>query len=362
MSIEYSKLTELSEKFPKTDYWMDSLTGSDIKFGLEHGCSGIVTSPAETGLTLQIELPMWEKRIKEIIKENSSASEKEIFWLWNYEAAIKHINEMKSFSKPNKNNGRLGIQANIYDYNNSERILTQAKKIHSLDSKILVKIPTTKAGLVAMEEAVMAGCSTMGTSCTSVSQMIAAAEALERGLMRREKEGLDCSGVSIGCALQLTIQDILYREYAEKHGLEINPDHYCWGSIAVGKKAYKIFQERGYRARLLTSYYNCIEHITEFIGGDLIMAFHLDWLQKFGSSDVEIKDYIDIPVNEEYVKELSKIPLFVTAYDENGLKPENFQYFAPVRRMQHSFANSYDKGVDIIREIMLPWDCDSLKI
>lgn len=356
MAKNYGKISEIVNKYPKTDFWMDSLTGSDIDFALEHGACGVATSPVCTASTLELELSMWKKTVEDLVKENPGASEKEIFWMWNNKVVAERAKPLMKFYDPDGYNGRFGIQANIYDYNNPDRMLAQAKKIHSIAPNTVIKIPTTKAGLQVMEEAVADGCNTMGTSSASVSQIVAAAEAQERGLNRRKEAGLDCSGIFVGCALQLTIQDILNREYAEENNIDIDENVYCWGSIAVGKKAYKIIKERGCRARMVTSYYSCMEHITEFIGADVIMAIELDWMKELGLSDIEVRNYIDDPVSEAYIDELSEIPLFVQAYEENGLTPDEFQNFAPVRRMFHSFANEYDKGVRIIREIMLPWD------
>ena len=56
---------------------------------------------------------------------------------------------------------------------------------------MIVKIPVTRAGIPAIEEATYRGVSINATVCFSLPQCIAVAEALERGLRRREREGLD---------------------------------------------------------------------------------------------------------------------------------------------------------------------------
>src|ERR687894_213210 len=55
---------------------------------------------------------------------------------------------------------------------------------------IVVKFPTTEAGVAAMEEATYRGISVNATVSFSVSQAVAAAEAVERGLDRRAADGL----------------------------------------------------------------------------------------------------------------------------------------------------------------------------
>ena len=53
-----------------------------------------------------------------------------------------------------------------------------------------IKAPTSKAGVEAFEEMTYRGISVNATVSFTVSQAIAVAEAVERGLARREAEGL----------------------------------------------------------------------------------------------------------------------------------------------------------------------------
>lgn len=355
--MEKSKLIELKERFPMTEVWMDSFVESDIQYGLLHGNLGITTSPVETAKMIRDELPIWKNRILKFIEDNPNASEREIFWMWNYEVAAERCLTQMPFYKEDGDSGRFGIQANIYDYMNAENMIAQAKKIKTVGPNTFIKIPTTKPGLFAMEESVANGCSVMATSCLTVSQMIAAAEALERGYDRRKKAGLDCRGISISCAMQLKMQDDLFREYAKKKNIEMDQEPLHWGAIAVAKKAYQIFKKRGYRARMVTSYFDSVDQFTYFIGGDIIMTLHRAWQEKIEESDIVIKSNIDTPVKEEYIDTLQKnIPLFAVAYDEKSLTPDEFHKFPVVRRYLHWFLNSYDEGVKVIREIMLPWE------
>ena len=54
---------------------------------------------------------------------------------------------------------------------------------------MIVKIPVTQAGIPAIEEATYRGISVNATVCFSLPQCIAVAEAVERGLKRRERRG-----------------------------------------------------------------------------------------------------------------------------------------------------------------------------
>ena len=59
----------------------------------------------------------------------------------------------------------------------------------ALAPNVIVKIPATETGIRAMEEATYRGISINATVSFTVPQALAVAEAIERGLERREAEG-----------------------------------------------------------------------------------------------------------------------------------------------------------------------------
>ena len=100
---------------------------------------------------------------------------------------------MPVFEREKGRNGRLSIQTDPRFYRDSERIVRQAVHFSQLAPNIIVKIPVTKAGVEAIEEATYLGVSINATVSFTLPQAIAVAEAVERGLTRREKEGKDIS-------------------------------------------------------------------------------------------------------------------------------------------------------------------------
>src|SRR5579871_5390171 len=71
------------------------------------------------------------------------------------------------------------------------------------------------------------------------------------------------------------------------HGLEkrdsivITPGYGDWAGIAAFKKAYELYQERGYRSRLLAAAYRHHMHWSELIGGDVSLTIPYDWQKLF---------------------------------------------------------------------------------
>ena len=90
--------------------------------------------------------------------------------------------------------------------------------------------------------------------------------------------------------------------------------------MAVFKKAYRIYRERGYRLRLLSAAFRNHMHWSEFIGGDVVISPPYAWQVRYNASDIEPIPRMDNPVDPQIVRELTaKFPDFVRANTENGI-------------------------------------------
>src|SRR5439155_23626155 len=76
-------------------------------------------------------------------------------------------------------------------YRTPPALLEQARRFAALAPNMQVKIPATRAGIEVVEEATAAGVNVNATVSFTVPQVIAVAEAVERGLRRREEAGED---------------------------------------------------------------------------------------------------------------------------------------------------------------------------
>ena len=117
-----------------------------------------------------------------------------------------------------------------------ERIVRRAVHFSELAPNIIVKIPVTKAGVEAIEEATYLGVSINATVSFTLPQALAVAEAVERGLKRRETEGKDISSMGPVCTLMVGRLDDWLKVVAEKENIIANPEVLDWAGIAVMKK------------------------------------------------------------------------------------------------------------------------------
>jgi transaldolase len=111
---------------------------------------------------------------------------------------------------------------------------------------MIVKIPVTKAGITAIEETTYQGVSINATICYTLPQCLAVAEAVERGLKRREAEGKDISSMGPVCTIMVGRLDDWLKVVADRNNIITDPGYLEWPGVAVMKKTYKIYKERGY--------------------------------------------------------------------------------------------------------------------
>jgi transaldolase len=356
MNTEYkSPLHETISTSP-TDFWNDSCSVEELTYAIEHGAVGATTNPTIVMQVLDKEMDLWRDRIQDLITNNPEWSEDQLTWKLIEEVAVRGAELLKPvYDRENGKKGRISIQTHPAFYRNAEAIIQQAIHFDSLAPNMQIKIPATKAGITAIEEATRNGANINATVCFSVPQSLAVAEAVERGLDQREADGRPTSGMSPVCTIMIGRLDDWMHVLAKRDGIIANPASLHWAGVAALKKAYGIFQQRGYRARLLGAAYRHHLHWSELIGGDIILTIPYEWQQWFNASDVEVKDRMVKQVDEETIDDLYRhFPDFRRAYDEDGLTIDEFDSFGPTVRTLRGFISSYHDLVALVRDFMLP--------
>lgn len=344
------KMLEMKEKFPNTQFWVDSCSKAELEYGISIGAVGCTSNPVIVTQVLQKELPDWEDTIRKLYAENPTATEDDVAWLLIEKFGVRGAEMLRPvYDQYGGKCGKISMQTNIKNYHNWEKMADQAAHFNSLAPNVQVKMPISAAGLKAFEEATYRGVSVNATVSFSVAQAVQLAEAVERGLKRREAEGKDNSNITPVCTIMIGRIDDWLKKSVAKEGLAVVPDALEWAGVAVFKNAYKIYKERGYRTRLLTAAYRNLHHWYEFIGGDVSMTIPSAYLKMFDNSDVEIRANMDNPVPAQHLEELLKLKQFHLAYDVDGMAPEEFEYYGAFIATLEGFFKGYETLVGMIR-------------
>jgi transaldolase len=351
-----SPLHEMTQTTP-TVLWNDSATLTELSYALEHGAVGATCNPVIVLEALKSEKQLWDKRIKELAEEHPNATEDEIGWLLIEDISATRAKLLEHvFEEQKGKNGRLSIQTDPHLYRDATRLAQQTLRFSKLAKNMIVKIPVTAAGVEAIEEVTYQGVSVNATACFTLAQCVAVAEAVERGLKRREKEGKEIASMGPVCTIMVGRLDDWLKLVAEKQMVTAaEPGYLEWAGVAVFKKTYALYKERGYRIRLLSAAFRNHLHWSELIGGDVVISPPHKWQARFNSSDVKVMNRIDTPIDPKIVADLkAKFPDFVRAYEEGGLSNAAFDTFGPTARTLRGFLDATHELAAIVRNIMLP--------
>ncbi len=339
-----------------TDYWNDSCSIEELTYAIKRGAVGATSNPTIVGDVLGKEMSLWRERIGEIITQNPTWSEDEIAWQLIEEMAVRASKLLLAvFEREHALKGRLSIQTNPKLYRSTERLVEQGMHFATLAPNMQIKIPATRAGIDAIEQVTAAGVSINATVCFTVPQAVAVAEAVERGLDRRSAAGEDISAMSPVCTIMVGRLDDWMQVLVKRDRITVDPGVVHWAGIGVFKKAYGLYRERGYRARLLAAAYRHHLHWSELIGGDIVLTIPHAWQRLFNESSIEVVSRIDNGLPEGVFDQLyENFPDFRRAYEPDGMTPEEFDGYGATVRTLRGFIASYQDLVAVIRDFMLP--------
>jgi transaldolase len=339
-----------------TDYWNDSCAVAELEYAIANGAVGATSNPTIVGEVLTKERELWEPRVVAIARERPQANDAQITWQVIEEMAARGAALLSPiFRREGGRKGRLSIQTDPTLYRSADAMLAQALHFQKVAPNLNVKFPTTAAGLQAMEAATEAGVSINATVSFTVSQALAVGAAVDRGLAAREAAGHDTSSMAPVCTIMMGRLDDWLKAVATRDGIIVEPSYPDWAGIAVIKKAYALYQQRGHRARLLGAAFRHHLHWSELVGGDVVLTMPYTWARRFNGSRVDVRPRFDEPVAPRIIDELAeRLPDFVQAYAEDALEPVEFDGYGASARTLRTFVASYHDLVRRIDDLLMP--------
>lgn len=353
--MKTAPLLRMTENTP-TVLWNDSADPRELSEAIGWGAVGATCNPVIALAALKADRPTWAQRITEYAAAHPTATEDEIGWAMVKDLSVEAAHLLvPAFERYEGRNGRLSIQTDPRYYRDTDALVDQAVDFSTLAPNMIVKIPVTTAGAAAFEEATYRGVSINATVSFTVPQALAVAEAVERGLRRREAEGLDVSHMGPVCTIMVGRTDDWMRVSAEKEQITVDPGIMEWAGVAVFKRAYQIYQERGYRTRLLSAAFRNHMHWSQFIGGDVVISPPFGWQKRLNASGIEPTHRLDDPVDPRIVEDLyDNFAEFRKAYDEDGMTVEQFTDYGATRRTLRQFLDANNQLESFVRDITLP--------
>ncbi len=317
---------------------------------------GCTTNPPFSLKAVQNDPEFWDRWVDEAIRAHPDAGRRELFWL-TYKEVVRRGAQMylPLFEASSHQYGWLSAQLDPRLSTETQEMIRQAEELHAIHPNVMVKVPATREGIEVLEVLTARGISTNATVCFTLPQMIAAARAVKTGLELAADRGVALSpwrSVITMMVGRLTEREALLQQ-ARWRGIELSWQDIHWFGIAVFRRAYRIFQARGYPAKLLACSLRAgplvagrqrFWDVEKIAGGDIIITLAPYALGPFFAigDGLVFRPEIEEEVPGEVLNTMSKIPFCIQAYDPNGLSLDQFNTHPSVLYMLGEFSKAAD--------------------
>ncbi|HHW04024.1 MAG TPA: transaldolase [Thermoanaerobacterales bacterium] len=315
---------------------------------------GVTTNPPLTRAVFDKLKDQWEKIIRDLIRQNPSMDYRQIAWEAYKEACRRGATRyMPQFEKSGYKYGYVSAQVDPRLLTDAREMVRQALELKALQPNIMVKIPATRAGVLAISILTSLGVPTNATLCFTLPQIMAVAEAVKQGKETGENYGTDYSRWRSVITIMIgRFEDAkIFAEQASEKGIELTEEMKRWAGIAITKKACRILAERNYPSKMLvassrvspkingTQY---IWHIEKLAGCNLVFTMNPELIKSFMLlyMDRPLENKSREPVPDEVLEKLLKIPYFAEGYGEDTIKPEDFEKIEPTVTTREQFSKA----------------------
>jgi len=334
--IEQTYLQWLAQN-TNTRWWNDSANTGELMMAIEHGASGVTTNPLLTLSALKTSKNAWIAEAKQVPARFPRSSERAEEYVHLVASRTAEL-FADVFHRSGAEDGYVCAQVDPGIASNREAMLSMAKRFASWAPNIAVKLPANEAGLDILELCISEGITVTATVSFTVAQIVAIAERYRRGIdraNRNEKQPGRCFAViMIG-----RIDDYL-KDMAKDNKTALTETQLNWAGLAITKRAYRIYREKGYKAKLCVAALRGSYHLTELAGADLVMSIHPKYQKPLFSDELPCEKLIDKPVPQNIIEQLLQLPEFVRAYEPDGLQPREFFGFGVFQRTLTQFRES----------------------
>jgi transaldolase len=233
----------------------------------------------------------------------------------------------------------------------ADGMLAAGKRLRALGENVMVKIPGTKAGMKTLEELAALGIPTNPTVITTVSQAVAAAAAYERGRNRAEADGVIPAWSTCAVVMGRT-QDYLTRLNDERDA-GLSKSDLDWAALAIVKRCYAIYREKGYRSRIMPAAYRSPLQVEQLAGGPFHSTIHPKIQAAVEAEEanggMKRRFFADAPADAAAVQRVAAaLPEFCQAYEPDGLTLEEFDRYGAVTMTLNAFnAEGWQKMITL---------------
>lgn len=330
-----------------TEFWINNPTREQGDLAIANGATGCTNNPSYT--QKMVDHPSEGAYALKVMDEVIRAVEREEDAIAEFQRRlVKPICDkfMPLYNHGAGQQGFVSIQGDPLHEEDPNTIIREALENRKLSPNICCKIPTTVAGLQAMEYLISQDVPLNATEIFGIRQAVVMCETYQRASQKYGKKP------------QLYISHIagIYDDYLQdiviKENIDISPDVLWQAGLAVARKLYQIVEERHYPGIFIAGGARGLHHFTEMVGGKVCCTINWEGTaDRLLEQDPPVIYRLFNPVPQKVIDELlEKLPDFKRGYQEDGLEVDEFENFGPVCLFRSSFTKSWTRVSALICE------------
>ncbi len=299
---------------------------------------GCTTNPPLSLTAVKKDPQVWNEWIDDLITSNSSLDLQDYYWL-TYKEVIKRGAEMM-MPIWEASGGRFGYISGQLDprlLTDVDKMVETAQEIRAIAPNLMIKVPASTEGVEVVRTLTSMAIPTNVTTCFTLPQIWAVANAAADGLEIANEKKVDMSkwrAVITMMIGRLTEHPALDQQ-AQRRGIQLTWADKHWLGIYVFRRAFHLLKENALPSKMLacSMRYGPVvagkNHFwdVEKIAGDIVYTmppYVLDPLF-VQCEDLTFEEeilYDDVPY--EVIDKMSKIPYVLQSWDENGMEIDQF--------------------------------------
>ncbi len=299
---------------------------------------GCTTNPPLSWGAVQSDPKYWGEWVSELCKANPDLSQKRLAML-TYKEIVRRGAE-KYLPMFEATNGRFGWISGQLDprlFTETDQMIEAADELRAIGPNVMIKVPASMQGIEVLKVLTSKGISTNTTTCFTLPQIMASADAAMEGIKIAEKNKVDMSkwrAVITMMIGRLTENEALDLQ-ADRKNIKLSWQEKHWFGIAVFRRAYRMLTEGGYASKLLSCSMRAgplvagkmrYWDVQKVAGGDIVYTcppYVLEPLFELGDN-IDFRPEIEEDVPQHILDKMLTLPYCIQAYDPNGLSLEQF--------------------------------------
>lgn len=325
---------------------------------------GVTTNPPLSLQAIEADPSRWERFVDQIIEKDPGIDAEDLFWTTYREMVRAGAERYRRVFEDSK--GKYGYISGQVDPRacfDASRMLEMALDLASLAPNIMIKVPGTREGYQVIQDLTARGIATNNTLSFIVPQMMAAAEAVRKGLETARANGVSLErfrAVITHMSSRFSLLGDLEKE-AKELGIGLEESDIRWAELALFKKMCRLLKENDYVSKMLicsmktgpdTGENRQLWHLQKLTGVDIIFTCPPQFIEKVlkGYDDISLpQNGFEEDVPQPVMEKLMKIPYFRKGYDVDGLTPDEFNEHPAVKRTAQQHIEVTEKMVDFVR-------------